>query len=181
MAAERDGIPRCPTCGAAHAPGATACLVCRASFAPPVEVLVEALEELESEVEEQGVREDLAAVERAVDAETEAADRTVGEIAAVEEAVARVERRLEEEEREADLRGFVERVEASAASRGRPLGVPPRPSRAGGPAIAVGALLFVTGLFLLPAALLAGSSAILAGLLVASIGALLAYGRPARQ
>jgi hypothetical protein len=154
--------------------------MCGASLAPPVEVLVEALEEMGSAVEEQGVREDLAAVERAADAETEAADRAVGELAAVEEAVARAERRLEEE-READLSGFVERVEASAASRGRSLGAPPRPSRAGGPAIAVGALLAATGLFLLPAALLAGSFAILAGLVVAAVGALLAYGRPARQ
>ena len=75
MAAERDGTPRCPNCGAVPSPGSSTCGLCGASLSPPVEDLVEDLEELGTTVEEQAIVAALEAVERV-------ADEAIGELAA---------------------------------------------------------------------------------------------------
>ena len=134
---------------------------------------MEDLEELGTTVEEQAIVAELEAVERV-------ADEAIGELAAVEDAVARTEERLREEERDADLTAFVERVEASVAAKAKPIAPPPTPSRAAAPTLAVGGLLSATGLFVLPAALLAGAFTLLAGIAVSAVGALLAL-RPRQK
>ena len=164
MGAERDGTPRCPNCGAAHPAGAATCPLCGASLAPPVEDLVEDLEELGTVAETQAIVEELEAVERA-------ADEAVGELAAVEEAVARTEERLREEE--ADLGAFAARV--AAAEPGTRLAPHPPRSRVAGPALAAGGLLGAAGLFLLPSNPIPGVFAILGGFALAAVGAVLAH------
>ena len=82
-----------------------------------------------------------------------------------------------EEPKEADLSAFVARVEQAVAASARQPQPPPAPSRAGAALIAVGALVAVTGMFLLPTAILWGAFTFLGGVAALSLGAVVQYGR----
>lgn len=153
--AEPNARGRCPSCGALPPPGASACPVCGAALVAPVDALVAGLEDLESQAEAGALVEELETLSEVAVQETEAADRTLGELEAVEEAVAVVERRLAWEE--ADLSEFVRRVEARIAKKARSPRPLPRPSPAAGPVLAVSGLAAAVGLFLLPTSLAAGA------------------------
>lgn len=162
MISERVGAPRCRNCGAAYTADKTSCPLCGVPLAPPVEDLVEDLEELGTAVETQAIVEELEEVERV-------ADEAVGELAAVEEAVARTEERLREE---VDLSAFAARM---ARSGHGPLTPHPPRSRAAAPLVAAGALLGATGVFLMPSNVVPGAFVLLGGLASATFGAVLGH------
>lgn len=195
----------CPLCGAAMDPGVTVCGNCGAKIpapepgpapapvpapapaappepkpAPPAEeVLLEQLEDLSVRVAEEGIVEDLGALEAAGDAEVEAVDRTIGELEAIHEEVKVVEARLQAEE--ADLSEFVRRVESRVTAQAHAPAPPPKRSAAGTALLATGGLAAASGLFLLPGALLVGAFTLLAGVAVFAIGAAVRFRRPPRQ
>ena len=187
---------RCANCGAAPPADAVACPICGSPLPTPEVRLAEDLDA----VADQALVKELEALSREAKAEVEAADKTLGRLRAVEEEAQVVEKRPEEERaepvrgepppaaprpmeppreepKEADLSAFVARVEQAVAASARQPQPPPAPSRAGAALIAVGALVAVTGMFLLPAAILWGAFTFLGGIAALSLGAVVRYGR----
>ena len=172
----------CPLCGAPRFPGATACANCGAVFRSPATGRHDALlaaDDPTAEGEGDLVQE-LESLRQEVEEETQAVDRTLGELEALVEIVSAAEERLAPTE--ADLAGFVRKPEAGGASGMGGAADPSPPPRRNPIApylLVVSAIACATGLFLLPGSFLSGVVTSLAGVALFAVGGGLYASRPA--